>query len=148
MAATVELWTPPAGMNALNVKAWRAFYARLLDLYGLTPERYRRLYLAQKGRCWICRTAKGIHPDDPKAAGSKRLGVDHDHLTGEVRGLLCTGSLSADTCNRLIGRYNAAQLRRAAEYLGGNTPAAVLALADRHGNSETWVEQMLFPEEV
>jgi hypothetical protein len=147
MASTVDLWTPPAGMNALNVKSWRAFYARTIDLYGVTPEQYRRLYLAQKGRCWICRTAKGIHPDDSKAAGTRRLGVDHDHLTGKVRGLLCTGSLSANTCNRLIGRYSAAQLRRAAEYLEGvGTPALVLAHADQQGLGETWVREILFPE--
>lgn len=147
MAPTVDLWTPPPGMNALNVKAWRAFYSRIQDLYGVTPEQYRRLYIAQKGRCWICRTAKGIHPDDPNARGSKRLGVDHNHVSGAVRGLLCTGSLSADTCNRLIGRYNAAQLDRAARYLKGPTPADILAYAEEHGMSETWIERELFPNE-
>jgi hypothetical protein len=117
VAATLALWSPPEGMAALDVTAWRTFYSRILDAYGVTPADYRLLYVAQKGRCWICRTAKGIHPDDPKARGSRRLGVDHDHLTGAVRGLLCTGSLSANTCNRLIGRYGAGALRRAADYL-------------------------------
>jgi len=146
MAATVELWTPPAGMSAINVKAWRAFYGRAMDLYEVTPAAYRRLYLAQKGRCWICRTAKGIHPDDPKAAGSRRLGVDHNHLNGRVRGLLCTGG--DKTCNRVIGWLNAAQLRRAADYLDGvNTPALVLAYADRIGRDEGWIESVLFPNE-
>lgn len=115
--------------------AWRAFYGNALKLYGVTPDQYRLLYVAQKGRCWICRKATGIHPDDPKGGGSRRLGVDHDHLTGEVRGLLCTGSLSANTCNRLIARYSRAALQRAADYLT-DPPARVLKEA-RKVASET-----------
>jgi hypothetical protein len=114
-----------------------------MDTYGVTPEQYRRLYLAQKGRCWICRKAKGIHPDDPRGTGSRRLGIDHNHVTGAVRGLLCTGG--DKTCNRIIGWLNAYQLRRAASYLEGGGPAAVLRYADRHEMDEAWVELMLFP---
>lgn len=117
MAATVGLWDPPEGMGAAAVKAWRAFYAKAMDAYGITPADYRLLYVAQKGRCWICQTAKGLHPDDPKARGGRRLGIDHDHTTGQVRGLLCGGSLSANTCNRVIARYNAPTLARAHAYL-------------------------------
>jgi hypothetical protein len=102
------------------VAAWRAFYRKIWQTYGITPAQYRALYLAQLGRCYICQTAKGIHPDDPKGRGSRRLGVDHNHLMrGEaaVRGLLCTGSLSANTCNRLIARYSYDALKRAVAYL-------------------------------
>jgi hypothetical protein len=123
MASTVDLWTPPEGMHALDVAAWRAFYRRTLDLYGVTPAEYRLLYIAQRGRCWICRTAKGVHPDDPKARGSRRLAVDHNHVSGQVRGLLCSGG--DKTCNRIIGWLNAAQLHRAADYLQ-HPPARVL----------------------
>src|SRR6185503_4647381 len=81
----------------------------------------RALYLAQLGRCYICQKAKGIHPDDPKGKGGRRLGVDHNHLIGNnahaVRGLLCTGSLSANTCNRLIARYSQDALARAHGYV-------------------------------
>lgn len=127
-AAITGLWTPPAGMDPTVTASWRAFYARAASGkagYVITPDQYRLLYLAQKGRCWICRTAKGIHPDDPKGRGWRRLGVDHDHQTGAVRGLLCTGSLSADTCNRLIAKYSRQALARAAEYMN-NPPARVL----------------------
>lgn len=124
-AATPLIWDPPAGMSGLVVTAWRTFYRRALDVYGVTPCEYRLLYIAQKGRCWICRKAKGVHPDDPKGGGTRRLGVDHDHLTGQVRGLLCTGSLSANTCNRLIARYSREALERAAGYLA-DPPARVL----------------------
>lgn len=125
MPSTVDLWTPPEGMAARDVKAWRTFYRRVLDVYDLTPAEYRLLYIAQKGRCWICRMAKGIHPDDPKARGSRRLGVDHDHVTGAVRGLLCTGG--DKTCNRIIGWLGPAALDRAATYLRGDVrPARAL----------------------
>jgi hypothetical protein len=126
MAATVDLWTPPVGMRALDVRSWRAFYSRALDVYSVTPDEYRLLYVAQKGRCWICRTAKGIHPDDPKARGSRRLAIDHDHVTGQVRGLLCSGG--DKTCNRVIGWLSAPALYRAAEYVATREgqPARVL----------------------
>jgi hypothetical protein len=118
-------------MGALNVRAWRAFYSRAMDVYGLTPAEYRLLYVAQKGRCWICRTARGVHPDDPKARGSRRLAVDHDHVTGTVRGLLCSGG--DKTCNRGIGWLTAPALRRAADYLESRAgqPARVLTEVER-----------------
>ena len=130
MADTVALWTPPEGMSAFAVKSWRAFYRRALDLYGLTPQQYRFLYLAQKGRCWICRTARGIHPDDPQARGSRRLGIDHDHASGTVRGLLCSGG--DKTCNRIIGWLGPQALQRAADYSRSRAtqPARVLDYLD------------------
>jgi hypothetical protein len=120
VASTALLWDPPDGMPSPVVTRWRAFYRSALANYGMTPAEYRLLYVAQKGRCWICRTAKGVHPDDPKGAGGRRLGVDHDHRTGQVRGLLCTGG--DKTCNRIIGWLTAPQLQRAADYL--RTPRA------------------------
>ena len=110
-------WTPPEGMAPSVAGKWRAFYLAALDKYGLTPDEYRLLYVAQKGRCWICRNAKGIHPDDPKGRGSRRLGIDHNHATGAVRGLLCTGSLDPKTCNRLVAFYRQEALQRAADYM-------------------------------
>lgn len=123
------LWTPPAGMFPEVAIQWREFYRAALSGrkgYVITPAEYRLLYVAQKGRCWVCRIAKGVHPDDPKGRGTRRLGVDHDHLTGQVRGLLCSGSRSANTCNRLIERYTPEALARAADYKR-NPPARVLA---------------------
>lgn len=120
---------------------WRIFYRECARKYG-TPARpfgereYVALYVAQQGRCAVCRKAKGRDPRAPLAyAGRKRkprrLAVDHNHLTGLVRGLLCSGSLSANTCNRLVARYDLAALRRAADYLS-NPPAmeALMNLRD------------------
>lgn len=57
--------------------------------YGLSESDYAVMYTAQGGRCAIC---KGQERD-----GTKRLSVDHNHVTGKVRGLLC------DRCNRCLG---------------------------------------------
>ena len=72
--------------------------------YGIDGETYLALLDAQGGRCAICRHF-------PK---TKRLPVDHDHKTGEPRGLLC------DRCNHdlLGGAHDSIEiLRNAVRYL-------------------------------
>jgi hypothetical protein len=67
--------------------------------YGITAADYARLYAAQGGKCYICR----------RKAHSKRLAVDHDHETGEVRGLLCADRERG--CNfALVGNIRGANL--------------------------------------
>lgn len=109
-----------AEKEAEAARKLRAFFAGLLRKYGpmATEAWYRLQYLRQGGRCAICRRAKGK---------SRRLGVDHNHLTGEIRGLLCTGSLSANTCNRLIAIYSVEDLERAVEYMRNPPARAVFA---------------------
>jgi hypothetical protein len=58
--------------------------------YGLSPEDYVVMLLAQDGRCAICRT------NEP-GGNSERFHVDHIHGTTTIRGLLCS------RCNRMIG---------------------------------------------
>lgn len=57
--------------------------AALRRLYGITLEQYEQMLAEQSGRCAIC----GNFP--PPSKRSNRLSVDHDHNTGEIRGLLC-----------------------------------------------------------
>ncbi len=97
-----------------KAKKLRDFFSHIQRTYGLTETDYRALYRAQGGKCYVCRRASGK---------SRMLGVDHDHVTNEVRGLVCTGSLSANTCNRLIARYSREQLLRAAAMLSDPPPA-------------------------
>lgn len=82
----------------------------LKKLYGITVEEYDKMYFRQNGVCLTCgkpETAKNQY-------GLRRLAVDHDHISGRVRGLLCT------CCNRLIGlaRNDVNILKRIIDYLG------------------------------
>jgi hypothetical protein len=90
-----------------------AAHARRTEtVYGITADGYAALLAAQGGVCAICRRATGR---------TKRLAVDHRHDTGEVRGILC------GPCNQvLLGRYDAAALRRALDYLADPPAARVL----------------------
>lgn len=101
-----------------------AYLRHVERTYGLAPIGYRALYAAQGGRCYVCRKAKG---------GARRLGVDHDHLTGEVRALVCTGSLDAKTCNRLIAILDRAAFLRAAAVLSDPPPARAVLLPLMNG---------------
>jgi Recombination endonuclease VII len=84
---------------------------RISKVFGITAEKYDEMLELQGGRCAICRVK-------PR---TRRLSVDHDHATNEIRGLLCT------RCNhKLLGsaREDPVVLRRAARYL--DEPPAVL----------------------
>lgn len=52
--------------------------------YGITKEDYEHMLNAQNGVCAICKK-------------DSKLWVDHNHLTGKIRGLLCP------SCNTFIG---------------------------------------------
>lgn len=77
-----------------------------LKKYGLTVADYQALLDKQGGTCALC----GVPPAD-----GRRLAVDHDHVTGRVRGLLC------QRCNGGLGALgdDVAGLQRAIAYLGG-----------------------------
>ena len=71
--------------------------------YGITLADYDRMLKDQDGRCKIC----------GRTPGHTRLCVDHDHATGEVRGLLCK------PCNQALGLFaeDPSIVAKAAEYL-------------------------------
>jgi hypothetical protein len=75
--------------------------SKLIEKYGITTKYYKSLYDHQGGACAICKTRQ------------MPLGVDHDHKTGLIRGLLC------DSCNKIIGfAYDSPEvLTAAADYL-------------------------------
>lgn len=89
----------PPGYNAEKARKYRASRYGLryrLKRYGITLAQYDAMVISQGGKCAICGRA------------SERLVVDHDHVTGMVRGLLC------DPCNLGIGKL-------------GDTVAALIA---------------------
>jgi hypothetical protein len=88
-------------------KARRAHRVAKLRKYGLTPEDYEVMLQSQDGRCAICGT------DEPGHVENRLFDVDHDHVTGKVRGLLC------QHCNMGMGQFgdDSDRLRKAADYL-------------------------------
>jgi hypothetical protein len=81
--------------NPDRVAAYRANYTAdqtrnwyLRSAYGITLEEQHEMRARQGGMCLIC--AVSLTPEN--------LAVDHDHLTGEVRGLLCR------ECNRSLSK--------------------------------------------
>ena len=78
-------------------------------MYGITMTEFDGLVEFQKGNCAVC--------FKPLEIMNRRANIDHDHETGEVRGILCTG------CNTGIGHLgdNIEGLKRALYYLK-NTP--------------------------
>jgi len=77
--------------------------------YGITYDEYLAMLESQGDRCAIC----GCMPDPNGIKAASRLHVDHDHLTGSVRQLLC------GRCNQGVGCFvdDPTRLRLAAEYI-------------------------------
>lgn len=68
---------------------------RNLAQFGMTIEDYDAMHKAQGGVCAICN-----QPETSSRGGKVyRLAVDHDHNTGQVRGLLCF------KCNSAMGSF-------------------------------------------
>ncbi|MFH2072374.1 MAG: endonuclease VII domain-containing protein [Actinomycetota bacterium] len=59
--------------------------ARRLSHYNLSKRTFVTMVIDQRGLCAIC------------GNGTRMLVIDHDHMTGRVRGLLCS------QCNTAIG---------------------------------------------
>lgn len=65
--------------------------ARATARLGMPPEAYDNMLEAQYGECCICTL--------PAEDNGKRLAIDHDHASGQVRGLLCS------ECNLALGLF-------------------------------------------
>lgn len=108
----VVLWNE---RRSLAMRAWRMenpdkFRAKcreskLRTRFGISVEQFEAMEKEQGGLCAICKK----RPDGKR----KTLFVDHCHVTGKVRGLLCNG------CNTLIALAgeNVVTLESAIRYL-------------------------------
>lgn len=87
----------------------KTYWTRLWVKFKMTEDDYNSILSSQSGGCAICGGTD---------AGKRntRMPVDHDHITGDVRGILCT------PCNRGIGlmRDNAKLLAKASMYVSGS----------------------------
>jgi hypothetical protein len=96
----------------------KALDGHLRRKFGITLEQYNTLLAEQGGVCAICGEEPRIYstPGGRRRHGRQvrpRLVVDHDHVTGKVRGLLC------HPCNSGIGNLkdDVATVRAALKYL-------------------------------
>jgi len=88
----------------------RARWSRIKRVYGLTKEQYDAIITSV---CPIC-----LRPWSPTV----RPCIDHDHKTGEIRGIICL------YCNhRVVGRHRDAELiQRMADYLAAGRLGLVI----------------------
>ncbi len=121
--ARVKKWQQE---NAERLNAYRREYRQRPDRkaadreyhlkrkYGITIEQYDAMLAAQGGVCAICRQPR---PEN------RTLHVDHDHVSGEIRGLLCF------RCNNALGDFEEQYelFQKAANYLDRDDELASLA---------------------
>ena len=88
--------------------------AYLIRNYGISLAEYRAVHKHQRGKCAIC------GQDESRFKNS--FAVDHCHLTGLVRGLLCW------RCNRALGKFedSVEKVCAAAQYV--TTPPMTVVL--------------------
>jgi hypothetical protein len=93
-----------AGRKEQKRVANQKFY--LKSLYHMTIDEYNSILLAQGSKCAICGKAK---------SDAKLFCVDHNHSTGNIRGILC------HNCNLILGhaKDGVGVLYKAIEYLKG-----------------------------
>lgn len=107
--ANIHSWCKECVLNQNKVKHKERLESRLRRSYGLSVEAFHEMLEKQKQCCAICETPFASFGKDEE----RNTHVDHDHVSGKVRGLLCPH------CNRGIGSFkdNPQSLRRAALYL-------------------------------
>ena len=64
----------------------KAYTYRLKVRYGMTRKEYDSMMELQEGLCAVCKQRPATH-------------VDHDHVTGKARGILCM------SCNTALGMF-------------------------------------------
>lgn len=76
--------------------------------YGISLGEFNKMVEQQANLCALCKQPESVKP---------RLSVDHDHITGKVRGLLC------HQCNVGLGHFHDSirLLEAAQDYLQGKT---------------------------
>ena len=85
------------------IRLYKKQYRLKKNFNGFTIEQYNKLLEKQDFCCGICKESRPLH-------------VDHSHVTGKIRGLLC------GSCNRAIGLLQESTkiLVEAVEYLNHN----------------------------
>jgi hypothetical protein len=112
-ARCAQAFTPTSGhQKYCSGQCWNAIQKPKRDSLhriSISPATYAALAQNRGETCAIC----DAPPHAETGRGKGRLAVDHDHTTGQIRGLLC------HRCNTAIGllRDDAETVMRAAVYL-------------------------------
>lgn len=110
---TVHIYSP----DGIYSRCKRCVKSRIyLTKYGLTIDEFDEMVERQAGLCLICSLPLEVNPH-----------LDHDHETGEVRGVLCA------MCNKGLGHFRDSEelLLSALAYLRASTFMGRLAQAAR-----------------
>ncbi len=107
--------------NRMREAEWRKNFPQaaknheLKKNHGITVEDYNRMKKAQDGKCAICGQVETMINSASKK--TLELAVDHCHVTGTIRELLCS------QCNNGLGRFKDSPelLEKAAEYIRKHT---------------------------
>ena len=95
----------------MSEKEWSDFHREinLMSKFNISPEEYNIIFEEQYGLCAIC----GKKETATRLGKIKKLAIDHDHETGQIRGLLC------QRCNMAIGLFDedTNKLKNAIKYL-------------------------------
>ena len=98
----------PTGRNTCKpCRIEQQHWQHVKKTYGVERQEYEKLLDAQDGKCSICRSRI------KSKSRITRLVVDHNHDTGEIRGLLC------NPCNLALGLFkdSPSVLKKAYQYL-------------------------------
>jgi hypothetical protein len=126
-------WKEKILVNGEDHKSKAAAYARewrkknpdlakssdLKKSFGITIKDYVAMSHKQGGKCAICNSEEtNLHIT---GGTTRKLAVDHNHTTGQVRGLLC------GACNKAIGYFqeDVQRLKSAVTYLESFIPKDV-----------------------
>jgi hypothetical protein len=82
--------------NYLSTRIAKEFSYHLKNKFNMSLNDYEQLYKNQDGKCAICGSAETM----VLQGKVKRIAIDHCHITGVVRGLLC------HSCNTGLGYFN------------------------------------------
>lgn len=89
-AKYVKAVPDPLIVSVLFAKGERRLDSRVMRTLKVSVEGRQRLLLLQNGACPICKV---------KLPAVQKCHLDHDHATGKIRGLLCSG------CNHGLGAF-------------------------------------------
>lgn len=102
------------GDDKLRYISKKSFKHRMKKKYGISVEQANEILESQEHKCSICLNSIFFYVGKSGNRNSVAC-IDHDHSTGNVRGILC------HKCNVAIGflRDDISLLDRAKSYLGG-----------------------------